>query len=137
MRRELPGDPREDAPDGVPTRGLEALLTEPAEIALLAELERRRTVIDRSVELGSGFRRAFTEAARIGPAVDRFFTEVFVMTDDPAVKDARLRLMKQVEQSILQLADVSEIVPRDVAAGRDPTRRTASSCPHGRSRGTG
>ncbi len=111
IARELPGDPREDAPDGVPTRGLEALLTEPAEIALLAELERRRTVIDRAVELGSGFRRAFTEAAKIGPAVDRFFTEVFVMTDDPAVKDARLRLMKQVEQSILQLADVSEIVP--------------------------
>ena len=94
-----------------PPASFEKLLTEPAEVALLAELERRRSVIDRAVELGSGFRRAFTEAAKTGPAVDRFFTEVFVMADDPAVKHARLRLMRQVEQLILQLADVSEIVP--------------------------
>ena len=111
IARKLPRDAREDSPDGVPAKGFEALLTEPAEVALLAELERRRTVIGRAVELGSGYRRAFTEAAKIGPAVDRFFTEVFVMADDPAVRDARLRLMRQVERLILQLADVSEIVP--------------------------
>ena len=90
---------------------LEDVLEEPAERALLAELDRRRSVIDRAVERGTGYRRAFAEAAKIGPAVDRFFTEVFVMTDEPAVRTARLRLMKQVEQLILQLADVSEIVP--------------------------
>ena len=111
IARALPEDAPGDSREGPPAEGVETLLTEPAEVALLAELERRRTVIDRAVELGSGFRRAFTEAAKIGPAVDRFFTEVFVMADDPAVKDARLGLMKQVEQSILQLADVSEIVP--------------------------
>ncbi len=102
--RELPAARASDA-------SFEALLTEPAERALLAELERRRTVIDQAVERGSGFRRAFAEAAKIGPAVDRFFTEVFVMADDLQLRHARLRLMKQVEQSILQLADVSEIVP--------------------------
>ena len=111
IARELPRDARGDSPEGAPAGGVEKLLAEPAEVALLAELRRRSTVIDRAVELGSGFRRAFTEAAKIGPAVDRFFTEVFVMADDPAVRNARLRLMKQVEQSILQLADVSEIVP--------------------------
>ena len=102
---------RERPAGEAPAASFEALLTEPAERALLAELEQRRTVIDRAVERGSGFRRAFAEAAKIGPAVDRFFTEIFVMADDLQLRHARLRLMKQVEQLILQLADVSEIVP--------------------------
>jgi glycyl-tRNA synthetase beta chain len=96
-----PGEPSADSSGTV----------EPAERALRDEIAVRRSVIDAAVKTGSGFREAFAEAAKIGPAVDRFFTEVFVMTDDRSVKDARLRLMKQVEQLILQLADVSEIVP--------------------------
>ena len=85
--------------------------TEPAERALREELTARRAVIDKSVQTGAGFREAFAEAAKIGPAVDRFFNEVFVMADDLTLRHARLRLMQQVEQVILQLADVSEIVP--------------------------
>ena len=87
------------------------MLTEPAERALLDELTARRSGIDAAVETGAGFREAFAEAARIGPAVDRFFSDVFVMVEDPTLRRARLRLMQQVEQVILQLADVSEIVP--------------------------
>ena len=33
------------------------------------------------------------------------------MADDQKLRLARLRLMKRVEQLVLQLADVSEIVP--------------------------
>ena len=104
IARELPADETSEVP-------LENLLTEPAEVALLAELKRRRAVIDGAVERGTGFREAFAEAAKIGPAVDRFFTAVFVMADDAALRRARLRLMQQVEQAILQLVDVAEIVP--------------------------
>ena len=86
-------------------------LTEPAELALRDELAARRSVIDAAVSTGAGFREAFAEAARIGPAVDRFFNEVFVMVEDPRLRNARLGLMQRVEQVILQLADVSEIVP--------------------------
>ena len=86
-------------------------LTEPAELALRDELAARRSVIDAAVSTGAGFREAFAEAARIGPAVDRFFNEVFVMVEDPTLRNARLGLMQRVEQVILQLADVSEIVP--------------------------
>ena len=101
-----------ELPDGgASDETFETVLTEPAERALLDELKARRKVIDSAVETGVGFRDAFAEAARIGPAVDRFFNEVFVMADDPTQRDARLRLMQQVEQVILQLADVSEIVP--------------------------
>ncbi len=106
IARELPGDAGPAAGEAP----FEAALTEPAERALLAELTARRSVIDAAVQEGAGFRAAFAEAAKIGPAVDRFFTEVFVMADDPALRSARLRLMQEVEQVILQLADVSEIV---------------------------
>ena len=34
------------------------------------------------------------------------------MVDDPALKTARLSLMKRLEQVILSLADISEIVPQ-------------------------
>jgi glycyl-tRNA synthetase beta chain len=89
---------------------LTQLLKEPAELALLAELDRRGPEIDRVLESGENLRRAFVEAAQFGPAVDRFFTEIFVMVDDRALRDARLRLMKRLEQQILKIADISEIV---------------------------
>ncbi len=85
-------------------------MKEPAEKALLAELERRQPVIEQAVRTGERYRQAFEEASRFGPSVDRFFTDVFVMVDDVALRRARLRLMKRLEGLILQLADVSEIV---------------------------
>ena len=88
-----------------------AVLKEAAELALLKELEQRQQTIEAAV--GSGdYRRGFAEAAKFGPAVDTFFTDVFVMVDDAALKTARLSLMKRLEQVILSLADISEIVPQ-------------------------
>ena len=91
-------------------------MTEPAEQALLADIDRRQPVIDRAVQSGEGYREAFAQASAFGPAVDRFFTEVFVMVDDPRVRQARLRLMRRLERLISQLADISEIVPEDDAS---------------------
>ncbi|MDE2905946.1 MAG: glycine--tRNA ligase subunit beta [Acidobacteriota bacterium] len=102
---------RERKDDRSSNEPFEPALTEPAERALLDELKSRRSTIDAAVSTGAGFREAFAEAARIGPAVDRFFNEVFVMVEDPKLRNARLGLMQRVEQVILQLADVSEIVP--------------------------
>ncbi len=92
---------------------LATLLTEPAEQALLAELERRAPVIERVLVSGENYRQAFAEAAAFGPAVDRFFTDVFVMVEDPALRQARLRLMTSLARLILRLADISEIVPQE------------------------
>jgi glycyl-tRNA synthetase beta chain len=89
---------------------LAQLLREPAEIALGQELERRGPAIDSVLKSGENLRRAFVEAAQFGPAVDRFFTEIFVMVDDAPLRKARLRLMKRLEQQILRIADISEIV---------------------------
>ena len=110
IARELPRDESPAASGAASGEPFEAVLTEPAERALLDELTARRSVIDAAVREGAGFREAFAEAAKIGPVVDRFFIEVFVMADDSTLRRARLRLMQQVEQVILQLADVSEIV---------------------------
>jgi len=98
------------ATDAAPDR---ALLSEPAETALLAELDRRQPAIDSAVASGQGFRQAFGEAAKLGPPVAKFFDDVLVMADDARLREARLRLMKRLETLILQLADVSEIVPEE------------------------
>ncbi len=110
IARELPEAQFADAEQQGPT--LASLLTEPAEKALVAELERRGPVIERVLESGENYRQAFAEAAAFGPAVDRFFTDVFVMVEDPALRQARLRLMTSLARLILRLADISEIVPQ-------------------------
>jgi glycyl-tRNA synthetase beta chain len=84
-------------------------LNEPAEVALRDEIERRQVAIESAIGAGD-YRRAFAEAAKFGPSVDRFFTDVFVMVDDQTLRTARLALMKRLETIILKLADISEIV---------------------------
>ena len=82
----------------------------PAEAQLRVELAQRGPKIDAAVSSGDQYRAAFAEAARFGPAVDRFFTDVLVMAEDRVVRQRRLALLKRLERMILQLADVSEIV---------------------------
>jgi glycyl-tRNA synthetase beta chain len=88
-----------------------AALTEPAERALLDELDARRPRIEAAAGR-SDYRGAFVEIAGLRAAVDRFFTEVFVMADDVRVRNARLTLMADLRDLILNLADISEIVPQ-------------------------
>ena len=108
IARELPDADFADA-DG--SRALVSL-PEPAEQALLAEIDQRQPRIEQVLNSGENYRAALAEAAKFGPAVDRFFTEVFVMVDDARLRTARLRLMKRLERLILRLADISEIVPQ-------------------------
>ncbi|MBA3297497.1 MAG: glycine--tRNA ligase subunit beta, partial [Acidobacteria bacterium] len=85
-------------------------LTEPAERDLLAQLDARRPVVE-AAAADANYRKAFTEIAGLRAAVDRFFVDVFVMADDPRVRTARLKLMADLRDLILQFADISEIVP--------------------------
>jgi glycyl-tRNA synthetase beta chain len=86
-------------------------LTEPAERALLAELDTRRPRIAQAAR-AADYRQAFTDLAGLRPVVDRFFTEVFVMAEDERLRTARLTLMADLRNLILDLADISEIVPQ-------------------------
>jgi glycyl-tRNA synthetase beta chain len=85
-------------------------LTEPAEQALLIELDARRPKIAQAAA-AHDYRQAFTQIAALRAPVDRFFTEVFVMADDARLRTARLALMAELRDLILDLADISEIVP--------------------------
>jgi glycyl-tRNA synthetase beta chain len=84
-------------------------LFEPAERALLEHVDAHRPRIKAAVDR-SDYRTAFTEIAGLRAAVDRFFTEVFVMAEDPRLRQARLALMADLRDLIVQLADISEIV---------------------------
>lgn len=86
-------------------------LTEPAETALLAELDARRPRIEEASR-AADYRRALSEIAGLRPVVDTFFTQVFVMADDVRLRTARLRLMADLRDLIVELADISEIVPQ-------------------------
>jgi glycyl-tRNA synthetase beta chain len=88
-----------------------AALTEPAELALLAELDARRPRIEQAAR-AADYRQAFTDLAGLRSAVDRFFTEVFVMAEDERLRTARLTLMADLRNLVLDLADISEIVPQ-------------------------
>jgi glycyl-tRNA synthetase beta chain len=86
-------------------------LTEPAELALLAELDARQPRIAQAAR-AADYRQAFIEIAALRSVVDRFFTDVFVMADDQRLRTARLTLMANLRDMILDLADISEIVPQ-------------------------
>src|SRR6185437_1745475 len=90
--------------------GLRARLQEPAELALLGEIEGRRAAIDRGLAQGR-YPDVLAELAGLRPAVDRFFVEVLVMTDEASLRDARLTLLRALRDLVLHIADLSEIVP--------------------------
>ncbi|MFN8060830.1 MAG: glycine--tRNA ligase subunit beta [Vicinamibacterales bacterium] len=85
-------------------------LTEPVETELLAAFDRVAPSI-RSAIAGGDHPRALHEASTLRPAVDRFFAEVFVMADDAPVRAARLRLLVELRDLVLQIADISQLAP--------------------------
>jgi len=84
-------------------------LSEPAELALLAELERRAPLIQASAGRGD-YREAFANIAEMQPVVAKFFDDVLVMAEDEGVRTARLGLVATLRDRILDIADISEIV---------------------------
>jgi glycyl-tRNA synthetase beta chain len=87
------------------------LLAEPSELALRDDFEVRGEQV-RAAAARREYFEAFRLASGFRPAVDRFFTDVFVMVDDAALRDQRLTLIWRLHELILDLADISEIVPQ-------------------------
>jgi glycyl-tRNA synthetase beta chain len=84
------------------------VLTEPAEQALMDEFDRRAPAI-RDALAAEKYRQAMVEVARLRPVVDRFFDEVFVMTEDARLRTARLMLMVELRDLVMQIADISQL----------------------------
>ena len=94
------------------TDDLKSRLTEPAEVALRAEIEARWPKIDSAVA-HERYEDAMRELGALSAPVDRFFVDVLVMADDPAVRSARLALLTALRRTILNIADISEIAPEE------------------------
>jgi glycyl-tRNA synthetase beta chain len=88
-------------------------LTEPAELALIEEYRTRGEAVRSAIRSGD-YPAAFRLASAFRPAVDRFFTDVFVMVDDGTVRRQRLTLLWRLHELLLELADISELAPRNV-----------------------
>ena len=56
---------------------------------------------------------AMRELGALSGPVDRFFVDVLVMAEDPAVRAARLALLTALRRTILNIADIAEIAPEE------------------------
>jgi glycyl-tRNA synthetase beta chain len=83
-------------------------LKEPAEVALAAEIDQRWPQIAQAKS-----REQFGDAMKIivglRDPVDKFFTDVLVMTDDAQLRKDRLALLTMLRETITQIADISEM----------------------------
>ena len=93
-------------------RGWRKRLSEPTELELLQECDRLSPLIKASIVRGD-YDEIFLQASGLRRKVDKFFSDVFVMVDDDRVRRDRLCLMAEVRDLILELGDISEIVPED------------------------
>jgi glycyl-tRNA synthetase beta chain len=88
-----PGDPVAPHGDGI----------HPSEIALHEAYLELRGRLARDAR-GSAYAAAFGAVADFAPLLHQYFTDVFVMTDDIAVRDNRLRLMRAISETCSSLA---------------------------------
>jgi glycyl-tRNA synthetase beta chain len=89
-------------------------LTEPAECLLVADYAARSVQIREALKARQ-YELAFRVAAGFRPSVDRFFTDIFVMVEDQELREQRLSLLRRLHDLLLELADISEIVPKSVS----------------------
>ncbi len=79
-----------------------------AEHDLFLALQELRPIVDRHCAQ-SDFAGALLALASAKPAVDRFFDDVLVMADDPAIRANRLALLRGMAQAMNRVADISKL----------------------------
>ena len=83
-------------------------LTEGAERDLYLAFQKLEPIIDDRCAAGD-FAGALLALATAKPAVDRFFDDVLVMADDPAIRANRLALLRGVARTMNRVADISKL----------------------------
>ena len=83
-------------------------MKEPAELALRDAIAAGAPGIRDAAARGD-YRQAFAGIAALRPTVAAFFDDVMVMTEDAALREARLRLVATLRELILEIADLSEM----------------------------
>jgi glycyl-tRNA synthetase beta chain len=85
-----------------------SLLKQPEELALAKTVDE----VERAAAAAVGkedFEAAMAAMARLRAPVDAFFDHVTVNTDDPALRENRLRLLNRIRSTTLTVADFSKI----------------------------
>jgi glycyl-tRNA synthetase beta chain len=85
-----------------------ARLTAGAEHDLYLAFQKLQPIVDDACAAGD-FAGALLALATARPAVDRFFDDVMVMADDPAVRANRLALLRGVATTMNRVADISKL----------------------------
>ncbi|WP_029060166.1 glycine--tRNA ligase subunit beta [Stappia stellulata] len=83
-------------------------LVEPAEIDLAAAIDTARAAL-RDALKNEDFSAAMTALAGLRAPVDRFFDDIHVNADDPDLRLNRLRLLAEIREATLGVADFSKI----------------------------
>jgi glycyl-tRNA synthetase beta chain len=98
---------------GMKPEDIKRSLREPAELALAEELEKREPIIQKALTTGK-YGEAIKELSSFHRPVDRFFTDVLVMAEDPELKRARLSLLMRLRDTVLNhIGDISEMAPEE------------------------
>ena len=85
-----------------------ARLTEPAEQALESALNALAPTLDAKMAVDD-YAGTLAALAQLRPAVDRFFDDVMVMVDDPALRANRLALLARLHRMMNRVADLSAL----------------------------
>ncbi len=85
------------------------LFEKPEEEALYRRVQEIQEAYQRFLDQGA-YDRALTLLLDTRPYIDAFFDEVFVMVDDPALRQNRLRLLEKTRRLFARFADFSRIV---------------------------
>jgi len=83
-------------------------LTDGAEHDLFLMFQKLQPIVDDRCAAGD-FAGALLALATAKPVVDKFFDDVLVMADDPAVRANRLALLRGVAQTMNRVADISKL----------------------------
>ncbi|KRU22191.1 glycine--tRNA ligase subunit beta [Psychrobacter piscatorii] len=86
----------------------EALLSETAEQNLYANVQQAQTVVQPLLEQAD-YTQVLQTLASLDEPLTQFFDNVMVNSDDEALKNNRLALLKQVRALFLTVADISEL----------------------------
>lgn len=87
-------------------------LIDPEERALFRAYSDIRPKVDNHLKSGD-YVAALKQIAGLRKTVDQFFDKVLVMTDEEKLRKNRLRLLHDISQLFLKIADISKIVQED------------------------
>jgi glycyl-tRNA synthetase beta chain len=85
-----------------------SLFADGAEHDLFAAVQKLLPVVHRHVDRGE-YTEALRALASARTSVDRFFDDVLVMAEDPALRANRLALLRGLAEAMNQVADISKL----------------------------